>query len=85
MESASAEPGDAEEAGQDRRRAKVHGGRPESHGVTTTGNSWGAGEKTTDLRSTLVPGCLKGCGERQTTFPFRPHDSGSKTVTDFPS
>ena len=27
MESASAEPGDAEEAGQDRRRAKVHGGR----------------------------------------------------------
>ena len=82
-ESASAEPGDAEEAGQERRWGKVHGGRPVSHGVTATGNGWGAAEKPTDLRSILVPGCLEGCGERQTTFPFRPHDSGFKTVTNF--
>ena len=61
-------PLDAEEARQDRRRGKVHSGRPVSHGVTAMGYSWGAGEKPMDLRSILVPGCLKGCRERRITF-----------------
>lgn len=78
-------PLDAEEAGQERRRGKVHGGHPVSRGVTAMGDSWGAGEKPMDLRSILVPGCLKGCTERRITFLSRPHDSGFKTVTDFPS